>query len=143
MLLHFAVGPKRRRAGALQRVDRNTQHPVLSTFSYEQLARTEIRRMADTLATLHMWAQVVGKIRLKQTSLVNHWWNVPLYVFRAWPHHHGHALCDRYFEIEFDSSSQTADRMHDGALKLLDLRPQSVADFYAEVMAALRELKSK
>ncbi|HEV7857871.1 MAG TPA: DUF5996 family protein, partial [Pyrinomonadaceae bacterium] len=34
----------------------------------------------DTCATLHMWTQVVGKIRLAQTPLVNHWWNVPLYV---------------------------------------------------------------
>ena len=34
----------------------------------------------DTRATLHMWAQIVGKIRLKLAPLVNHWWNVPLYV---------------------------------------------------------------
>ena len=33
-----------------------------------------------TRATLHMWSQIVGKIRLAQTPLVNHWWNVPLYV---------------------------------------------------------------
>ena len=37
----------------------------------------------DTYATLHMWTQVVGKIRLAQTPLVNHWWNVPLYVAAA------------------------------------------------------------
>ena len=34
----------------------------------------------DTLATVHMWLQIVGKIRMKQTPLVNHWWNVTLYV---------------------------------------------------------------
>ncbi len=57
----------------------------------------------DTLATLHMWTQVVGKIRLKQTPLVNHWWNVPLYVSArgltttAMPYRDG-----RLFEIEFD-----------------------------------------
>jgi hypothetical protein len=34
----------------------------------------------DTYATLHMWTQVVGKVRLALTPLVNHWWNVPLYV---------------------------------------------------------------
>src|SRR6476646_723869 len=34
----------------------------------------------DTCATLHMWTQIVGKIRLALTPLVNHWWNVPLYV---------------------------------------------------------------
>jgi hypothetical protein len=34
----------------------------------------------DTCATLHMWSQIVGKVRLEQTPLVNHYWNVPLYV---------------------------------------------------------------
>src|SRR5215467_1409401 len=34
----------------------------------------------DTYATLHMWTQIVGKIRLELTPRVNHWWNVPLYV---------------------------------------------------------------
>src|SRR5690348_18195810 len=34
----------------------------------------------DTYATLHMWTQIVGKIRLQQTPKLNHWWNVPLYV---------------------------------------------------------------
>ncbi len=34
----------------------------------------------DTCATLHMWTQIVGKVRLRLTPLVNHWWNVPLYV---------------------------------------------------------------
>ena len=96
----------------------------------------------DTLATLHMWTQVVGKIRLKQTPLVNHWWNVPLYVSArgltttAMPYRDG-----RVFEIEFDFiDHKLRIECSDGALKLLDLRPQSVAAFYAEVMAALREL---
>ena len=35
---------------------------------------------ADTCATLHLWTQIVGKIRLAHTPTVNHWWNVPLYV---------------------------------------------------------------
>src|ERR1019366_2683716 len=34
----------------------------------------------DTYATLHMWTQMVGKVRLRLTPLMNHWWNVPLYV---------------------------------------------------------------
>jgi hypothetical protein len=34
----------------------------------------------DTYATVHMWTQIVGKVRLRLTPLVNHWWNVPLYV---------------------------------------------------------------
>ena len=56
----------------------------------------------DTCATLHMWTQVVGKVRLAQTPLVNHWWNVPLYVSArgltttAMPHG------ETFFEMEFD-----------------------------------------
>lgn len=95
----------------------------------------------DTCATLHMWTQVVGKIRLKQTPLVNHWWNVPLYVSArglttsAMPHG------DRVFEIEFDFiDHELVIKCSDGAATRLALRPQSVASFYAEVMSALREL---
>jgi hypothetical protein len=96
----------------------------------------------DTLATLHMWTQVVGKIRLKQTPLVNHWWNVPLYVSArgltttAMPYRD-----ERVFEIEFDFiDHELRIACSDGAARILDLRPQSVADFYAEVMSALRDL---
>ncbi len=96
----------------------------------------------DTLATLHMWTQVVGKVRLAQTPLVNHWWNVPLYVSArglttsAMPYHD-----DRVFEIEFNFIDHTLlIRCSDGASKTLALRPQSVADFYAEAMSALRDL---
>jgi hypothetical protein len=96
----------------------------------------------DTLATLHMWTQVVGKIRLVQTPLVNHWWNVPLYVSArglttsAMPYRDG-----RVFEIEFDFiDHQLRIECSDGTIKTLALRPQSVADFYAEVFAALRVL---
>jgi hypothetical protein len=96
----------------------------------------------DTLATLHMWTQVVGKIRLKTTPLVNHWWNVPLYVSArglttsAMPYRDG-----RVFEIEFDFiDHQLLIKCSDGSTTMLRLRPQSVADFYAEVMSALRGL---
>ena len=95
----------------------------------------------DTLATLHMWTQVVGKIRLRQTPLVNHWWNVPLYVSARGLTTSAMPYKDRIFEIEFDFiDHKLRIECSDGAAKVLDLRPQSVADFYAEVMSALREL---
>jgi len=88
-----------------------------------------------------MWTQVVGKICLKLTPLVNHWWNVPLYVSArglttsAMPHE------DRIFEIEFDFiDHQLRLDCSDGTTKTQALRPQSVAAFYAEVMGALRDL---
>ena len=38
---------------------------------------------AETCATLQLWTQVVGKIRLAHASLINHWWQAPLYVTAA------------------------------------------------------------
>jgi len=93
----------------------------------------------DTLATLHMWTQVVGKIRLRQTPLVNHWWNVPLYVSARGLTTSAMPYEDRIFEIEFDFiNHQLLIDCSDGSSAKLALRPQSVADFHAEVMSALR-----
>jgi Family of unknown function (DUF5996) len=95
----------------------------------------------DTCATLHMWTQVVGKIRLAQTPLVNHWWNVPLYVSARGLTTTAMPYRDRVFEIEFDFiDHRLVIECSDGATRVLALRPQSVADFYREVMAALRDL---
>jgi hypothetical protein len=95
----------------------------------------------DTLATLHMWTQIVGKIRLEQTPLVNHWWNVPLYVSARGLTTSPMAYQDRIFEIEFDFIDHTLRiQCSDGSMTTLDLRPQTVADFYEEVMDALHGL---
>ena len=95
----------------------------------------------DTLATLHMWTQIVGKIRMKQTTLVNHWWNVTLYVSARGLTTSPMAYGDRIFEIGFDFIDHTLRiECSDGALTTLDLRPQTVADFYEEVMEALHGL---
>jgi hypothetical protein len=95
----------------------------------------------DTLATLHMWTQVVGKIRLAQAPLVNHWWNVTLYVSARGLTTSAMSYRDRIFEIEFDFiDHKLRIECSDGATNTLALRPQSVAAFYAEVMSALRDL---
>ena len=92
----------------------------------------------DTLATLHMWTQIVGKIRLALTPLVNHWWNVPLYVSARGLTTSPMPYEDRIFEIEFDFiDHKLRIDCSDGALTTLALRPQSVADFYKELMTAL------
>jgi Family of unknown function (DUF5996) len=95
----------------------------------------------ETCATLHMWTQIVGKIRLAQTPLVNHWWNVPLYVTArglgttAIPHG------DRSFEIDFDFiDHRLVIECNDGGSRTLQLYPRSVADFYTAVMTTLSEL---
>ena len=95
----------------------------------------------DTCATLHMWTQIIGKIRLAQAPLINHWWQVPLYVtsrgLTTSPIPYG----ERAFEIGFDFiDHRLTIATGDGAAEAISLRPQSVADFYREVMQRLHAL---
>lgn len=96
----------------------------------------------DTYATLHMWSQIVGKIRLKLTPYVNHWWEVALYVstrgLRTSPIPYG----NRIFELEFDFLAHILFiRTSDGQYRAMALAPRTVADFYQELMGHLRSLK--
>ena len=95
----------------------------------------------DTYATLHMWTQIVGKVRLALSPRVNHWWEVPLYVNSrglttfAIPYRGG------IFEVQFDFiDHKLIIQTSWGSSKILSLKPQSVADFYAAFMSALRSL---
>jgi hypothetical protein len=95
----------------------------------------------DTYETLHMWTQIVGKIRLTLSPLVNHWWNTTLYVTPRGLTTSTMTYKGRYFQIDFDFIDhllliQTAE----GSTKTIALRPRSVADFYQETMAALESL---
>ena len=95
----------------------------------------------DTCATLHMWTQIVGKVRLAQTPLVNHWWNVPLYVSARGLTTTAMPYDDSFFEMEFDFIEHNlVTKRSDGATVTVPLRPKSVAAFYAETMDALRGL---
>src|SRR6201988_3236190 len=92
-------------------------------------------------ATLHMWTQIVGKIRLAQTPLVNHWWNVPLYVSARGLTTTAMPYEERFFEMEFDFIDHNlVTRCSDGTTALVPLEPKSVATFYQETMAALAKL---
>src|SRR5256886_8482452 len=92
----------------------------------------------DTYDTLHMWIQIVGKIRLALTPLVNHWWNVPLYV-NARGLTTSAIPCDqRSFELQFDFIDHKLVLLtSDGGVKTLPLVSQSVADFYRTFMELL------
>ena len=92
-----------------------------------------------TRATLHMWTQIVGKVRLALSPRVNHWWQVPLYVSARGLTTSAIPYGGCAFEIEFDFGGQyLAIRKTGQAETLVRLYPRSVADFYQEVMAALR-----
>jgi hypothetical protein len=94
-----------------------------------------------TRATLHMWTQVVGKVRLAQTPLVNHYWNVPLYLTPRGLTTSAVPYGARSFEIAFDFiSHELVIEESGGRAERLALEPRSVADFYREVMAALGRL---
>jgi Family of unknown function (DUF5996) len=95
----------------------------------------------DTYATLHLWTQIVGKVRLALSPLINHWWEVPLYVNARGLTTSAIPYGDENFEIDFDFiDHQLEIRTSWGATRSLPLGPQSVADFYAEVMSTLRSL---
>jgi hypothetical protein len=95
----------------------------------------------DTYATLHMWTQIVGKIRLAQTPLINHWWNVPLYVTSRGLTTSAMPYRDRTFEIDFDFiDHRLVIKCDDGATESLALVPRSVSDFYHQVMNMLAHL---
>ena len=95
----------------------------------------------STRATLHMWTQIVGKVRLALSPLVNHWWQVPLYVSARGLTTSAIPYGDGVFEIEFDFAGQNlAIRKSGQATTFVRFYARPVADFYHEVMAALRAI---
>lgn len=97
-----------------------------------------LKQWEDTRATLHMWTQIVGKIRLALTPLINHWWNVPLYVNARGLTTSLIPYRDRPFELCFDFlDQQLVLQSSEGVRKSLPLQPMSVADFYRDVLEML------
>ena len=95
----------------------------------------------DTYATLHMWTQVIGKIRLARAPMLNHWWQVPLYVtargLTTSPIPYGTDT----FQIDFDFiTHRLVIDTSNGAERTFALGSYPVAEFYERVMAALAEL---
>jgi hypothetical protein len=93
---------------------------------------------ADTAETLHLWTQVVGKVRMALTPPVNHWWHVPLYVSARGLTTSPIPAGGRGVEIVFDFlGDELRIICSDGQEETVALRPISVAQFYREAMAAL------
>lgn len=95
----------------------------------------------ETCETLHMWTQVVGKVRLALVPLINHWWNVPLYVSARGLTTSAMQCGSGALEIEFDFVEHLLRFRTDGRDdRTLALAPRTVAQFYGEVMSTLDEM---
>jgi hypothetical protein len=97
-----------------------------------------VEQWEATRDTVHLWTQVVGKVRLALEPRANHWWNVPFYVnsrgltTSLMPHQ------GRGVEIVFDfTAHQLTIQTTDGAVRTMSLHPRDVADFYRELMSHL------
>ncbi|RJG07682.1 hypothetical protein D3870_18275 [Noviherbaspirillum cavernae] len=95
----------------------------------------------DTCATLHMWTQIVGKIRLTQMPWINHSWHVTLYVTARGMTTMSIPYGARSFQLDFDFiDHQLFIETSDGAVRTVALRPRTVADFYQELMAEMKDV---
>src|SRR5437016_6140211 len=95
----------------------------------------------DTCNTLHMWTQIVGKVRMELSPLVNHWWHVTLYVTPRGLTTSPIPYQGRTFAVNFDFIDHNLSILtSDGTSKTLPLIPRSVAAFYQEFMACLHAL---
>ncbi len=101
-----------------------------------------IEEWSATRDTLQLWTQIIGKIRLAHAPLLNHWWNVPLYVTaRGLTTSLMWTPDERGFQIDFDFvAHQVVIAVTDGSHREVALEPRSVADFYAAVLQCLAEL---
>jgi hypothetical protein len=108
----------------------NQDWPVLTLSEWE-----------DTRDTLHMWTQIVGKVRLALMPMVNHWWQVPLYVSARGLTTSLMPAGGYGLEIEFDFvDHELALHATDGRAASVALEPRTVADFYGAVTSALDSL---
>jgi Family of unknown function (DUF5996) len=115
--------------------------PTTAIASIESWPPLPLEEWKPTYHNLHMWTQIVGKVRLALTPRTNHWWNVALYVTTRGLTTSPISYRNDAFEIEFDfiDHKLRIDRS-DGLQKTLALEPRTVADFYKEFMSTLRQL---
>jgi len=95
----------------------------------------------DTLATLHMWTQIVGKVKLELTPFLNDWWNVTFALTARGLTTSTIPFGPRVFQVDFDFiDHRVAIHVSDGRSWSMPLVARSVADFYMEFMTALGSL---
>ncbi len=118
-----------------------------NTGTTEQEERAELwpslpfEAWKDTCETLHMWTQIVGKVRMELSPFVNHWWHVPFYVTARGLTTSPIPYRGSTFDVDFDFiDHMLLIRTSEGASKVLPLIPCTVATFYREFMASLHTL---
>ena len=108
----------------------------------EQWPVLPVEAWADTRATLHLWMQIVGKIRLAESPWVNHCWNATLYPTATGLTTSLIPYGTRAFQIDFDFlAHQLIVQASDGGKAVLALQPQSVATFYRRLMLEMERLE--
>jgi hypothetical protein len=106
------------------------------------LSELSINQWEDTRATLHMWMQIVGKVRLELAPQVNHWWEVPFYLTSRGLTTSPIPYQGITFDVDIDFIDHTLlIRTSEGANRSLALRSQGVAEFYREFFETLHEIK--
>jgi len=96
---------------------------------------------SETCDTLHLWTQIVGKVRIALTPLVNHWWNATLFVTARGLAAPAMPCGGRTFDVTFDFvDHRLVIETSDGLVESLPLEPMAVADFHDEFMRRLRRL---
>lgn len=120
----------------------------MHTFTKERAETTKqwlelpFEEWKETCETLHMWTQIVGKVRLRLSPSLNHWWHVPLYVTTRGLTTSPIPYKGGIFEVIFDFIDHNLLILtNDDTSKTMPLIPRSVADFYQEFMASLRSLE--
>jgi hypothetical protein len=105
------------------------------------LPRLPLAEWQDTYATLHLWTQIVGKIRLALAPPINHWWQSTLYVTPRGLTTSTIPYQTRNFQMSFDFlAHQLYIETSDGDRSSVALAPRSVADFYQETMHTLHDM---
>ncbi|HXB95777.1 MAG TPA: DUF5996 family protein, partial [Puia sp.] len=95
----------------------------------------------DTVATVHLWSQIIGKIRLKKTPWLNHSWHVTLYISARGLTTGSIPYGKGVFQIDMDFvSHEVIISCGDGGRQAIKLHSRSVADFYRELFARLHEM---
>ncbi|MEA4906055.1 MAG: DUF5996 family protein [Anaerolineaceae bacterium] len=108
---------------------------------YQPWPELPLDEWQDTFTTLHLWSQIVGKIRLSQAPWTNHSWHVPLYLTSRGLTTSPIAYAGRLFDIDFDFvDHQLLICVNDGSRRAMPLRTQTVADFYHALMDELEGL---